>query len=370
MTAVCVLLSVRTATKNRLMPKFIDKLSTKAGLPPGTMVPVGKPKTDKPRVTAFEYAADTFQEKEIKSLEEISISNKQAVTWVNIDGLDVDLVDKIGSIFGIHPLVLEDIVNTAQRPKTEDFGDYIFVTLKMLALDNAGDITSEQVSLIIGAHYVISFQEKVGGDVFDGVRNRIRKEKSRTRRQGPDYLAYALIDTIVDHYFVVLEKLDEKIERLEEALLKDVNCDFNRRFHELRRDVIFLLKQVWPLREVVSSLQRSESNLVKSTTGIFLRDLHDHAVVIVENVETLRDFLSGLHDIYLSSISNRMNEIMKVLTIITTIFIPLSFIAGIYGMNFKHMPELESSYGYPAVLIFMGFVGFLMVLYFKKKKWI
>ncbi len=354
------------------MPRFIQKVSKKTGLPPGTIVSVGTRPVGKTKITVFDFDQNNYQEKEISTIEEcFPFKDTPTITWINIDDLQVDIIEKIDTHFGIHPLVLEDIVNTAQRPKMEDFEDYIFIVLKMLYKDQDKDeIIAEQVSFILGPNYVISFQEKPGGDVFDPIRDRIRNYKGRVRKMGADYLAYVLIDCVVDHYFIILENLDEKIEQLEEILLKDIKPEFSQRIHQLKRDIIFLLKQVWPLREVVSGLQRTESKLIKKTTVIYLRDLYDHSIRVIENIETFRDLLAGLHDIYLSSLSNKMNEIMKVLTIISTIFIPIMFIASVYGMNFKHMPELEWPMGYFVVLVFMGIIGLSMVIYFKKRKWI
>jgi magnesium transporter len=266
--------------------------------------------------------------------------------------------------------MLEDILNTDQRPKMEDFGSYIYIVLKMFYPAEPGtEFNTEQVSLILGPNYLISFQESEE-DVFEAIRERIRNGKGRLRKLGADYLAHAVLDTIVDHYFVVLEKLGEREEDLEEVLTKNPTTRTLQAIHQLKREMIFLRKSVWPLREVISGLERAESPLIQASTGIYLRDIYDHTIQVIDNVETFRDMLSGMIDIYLSSISNRMNEIMKVLTIIATIFIPLTFIVGLYGMNFKYMPELEWPWGYPAVLLLMAAVSGFMLLYFKRKKWL
>jgi len=294
------------------------------------------------------------------------------VTWVNIDGLhDIEIMEKIGKHFGLHPLVLEDILNTEQRPKIEDFDDYIFVVLKMLYYDeNEGEIRAEQISIILGSNFVLSFQERVG-DIFNPLRDRIRNAKGRVRKMGPDYLAYSLLDAIVDNYFVVLEKLGEQIEGMEEELVTNPTPETLQRIHNLKREMIFLRKSVWPLREVVSRLERGESPLIKEATGIYLRDVYDHTIQVIDTIETYRDMLSGMLDIYLSSISNRMNQVMKVLTIIATIFIPLTFVAGIYGMNFEYMPELKWHWFYPKAfwLVMLG-VAALMLVYFRRKRWL
>lgn len=354
------------------MLKLFKKTSRKAGLPPGTLVQIKEKKAEKVKITIIDYDEAQFQEKEVETIEEcFPFKDKPTVTWINIDDIhQVEIMEKIGAHFGIHSLILEDIMNTVQRPKIEDFEDYIFVAVKMIYYDEKENETNaEQVSLIIGPNFVISFQEKEG-DMFNPVRERVRKNKGRIRKMKADYLAYALIDTIVDHYFVVLEKLGEKIEGMEEALVTNPTPETLQTIHTLKRELIFLRKSIWPLREVISVLERGESPLIHESTGIYLRDVYDHTIQVVDTIETFRDMVSGMLDIYLSSISNKMNEVMKVLTIIATIFIPLTFVAGLYGMNFKYIPELEWHWGYFAVLFVMVIIGFGMVLYFRNKKWL
>jgi magnesium transporter len=354
------------------MPRLVKKTSQKIGLPPGTLVHVGEKKTEQVRITIISYDEAQFQEKEAKRIEEcFPYKDEPAVTWINVAGIhDVGIIERIGEHFHIHPLVLEDIVNTGQRPKMEDFEDYIFVVLKMLYCGEQNDeVSAEQVSLVVGPKFVISLQEKEG-DVFDPVRDRIRGEKGRIRKMGADYLAYALIDTIVDNYFIILEQLGEKTEMLEEELVTNPTPDTLQIIHDLKREMIFLRKSVWPLREVISGLERADSSLIKESTGVYLRDVYDHTIQVIDTVETFRDILSGMLDIYLSSISNRMNEVMKVLTIIATIFIPLTLIAGIYGMNFQHMPELGWRWGYPMVWIVMILIGISMLVYFRRRRWL
>ena len=359
------------------MRQFIKKRSHKSGLPPGTLVHVGTKKGEKTRITVIDYDADTCEEKELKTIEEcFPCRDTQTVTWINLDGVhQVDIIEKIGKHFNLHPLVLEDIVNTGQRPKIEDFDDYLFVVLKMLYRDeNEQETQAEQVSLIIGPQFVITFQEKVG-DVFNPVRERIRNGKGRIRKMGPDYLAYALIDSIVDNYFTILEKLGEEIEEMEKELVGDPKPQILQSVNRLKTELLFLRKLIWPLREVISGLQRGESSLIKETTGIYLRDVYDHTIQVIDTIETFRDLASGMFDTYLSSVSNKMNEVMKVLTIIATIFIPLTFVAGIYGMNFNpavsilNMPELNWKYGYVTSIGVMVLVALVMVYYFKRKKW-
>ncbi len=348
------------------------KISKTAGHIPGELVHVGEKKIDKVQISVLAYDEKNLQEKEINNIKEtFTFKDTPTVTWININGLhELGLIEEIGNNFEMHPLTLEDIVNTAQRPKYEDFDKYIFVVLKMIMFDEEKkEIISEQVSLILGSNFVISFQERTG-DVFDSVRERIRSAKGRIRKLGADYLAYSLLDAVVDNYFSVLEKLGDKIEDLEEELITNPLPKTLQAIHNLKRDTIFLRKAVWPLREVVSSLERGESKFIKKGTRIFLRDLYDHTIQTIDTIETFRDMVSGILDIYMSSVSNRMNEIMKVLTIFAAIFIPLTFMAGIYGMNFEFMPELKWKYGYFVVLGLMALVGFGMLYQFRKKKWI
>jgi len=342
------------------------------GLPPGTLVHVGRRAMDKIKITVMDYSPKKFFEKEVKRIEDcFRFRDTSTVTWINIDGVhDADVVQKIGTHFRVHPLVLEDIMNTTQRPKLEDYGSYLYLVVRMTRLGKKnGEERFEQVSLIVAKNFVISFQEDVG-DVFDPIRERIRRGKGRVRQMGSDYLAYTLLDAIVDGYFAELENLGEEIETLEEELMVKPVPATAQHIHRLKREMIFLRKSVWPLREVISSLERSECPLFKPATTVFLKDLYDHVVQVIDTVETYRDMLSGMLDVYLSSVSNRMNEVMKVLTIIATIFIPLTFIAGIYGMNFKFMPELDWRWGYFGALAIMAAVGLVMVGFFRRKKWL
>jgi magnesium transporter len=353
-------------------PRFTKRLAKKFGLPPGTPVYVGKKKYEKVKLTCIEYDVDHFEEKEVKTIDEcFPLKNKIGITWINIDGVHkLDHIEKIGKNLQIHPLVLEDIMHTGQRPKMEDFNDYLFIVLKMLQYNEKENETkTEQVSIILGSNYVIAFQEDEG-DVFDFIRERIRTDRGRTRKMGADYLAYSLLDAIVDNYFMVLEKIGEKIEDIEDELVKNPTPEVLQTIHSLKRELIFLRKSVWPLREVISRLERWESPLIDKSIDIYLRDVYDHTIQVIDALETFRDMLSGMLDIYLSSVSNRMNEVMKVLTIIATIFIPLTLITGIYGMNFKYMPELEALWGYPMVYIIMLAVSGVMLVYFRRKKWL
>jgi magnesium transporter len=351
------------------MPKSISKRSQKAGLPPGTLVHVGEPGAEKPRISVMVYDVMRLEEEYVDHVGGVfPLQDAPVVTWINVDGIhDVDIVEELGARLGLHPLVLEDILNPEQRPKMEDLGDYLYVVLKMVDWDDQrGEITMEQVSVLVGANYVVSLQERPGGDVLDPIRARIREAKGSIRGDGPDYLAYSILDGVVDRYFGVLEGLGEKVEDLEEELVFSPLPETLHELHALKREMIYMRKAVWPLREVVAALERSGSLLIQASTVPYLRDVYDHTVQVMDAVETVRDML----DIYLSSISNRMNEVMKVLTIFASIFIPLTFIAGVYGMNFDYMPELAWRWGYPAVWLVMLGVGLAMLWYFRKKRWL
>jgi magnesium transporter len=354
------------------LPKLAKKRKEDVGLPPGTLVYTGEKRDEPVKITYMNYTSDSLEEGEIKSVDECrAYVDRPEVTWINVDGIhDTKIIETIGKAFKLHPSILEDIVETDQRPRMEDFDDYIFVTLKMLVYNEKNrEITSEHISLILGPNYLITFQEK-RGDVFDIIRNRIRSNKGRIRHAGDDYLAYALIDTIIDQYYVILENIGEVIEEIEVDLMSHPEIETLQQIYYLKREMIYLRKSVWPLREIIGTLDRSESELIKEETSRFLRDVYDHTIQAIDMVETYRDMLSGMLDLYLSSISNRMNEVMKVLTIIATIFIPLTFIAGIYGMNFDNMPELGWELGYYFIWVIMIIIAVFLVLYFKKKRWL
>ncbi len=355
------------------MTRLTKKRSKKAGLPPGSLIHIGEKRTEKVKITVIDYDEAHFQEKEMEAVEECFIfKEKPTVTWINVDGVHkVEILEKLGSCYDIHPLILEDILNTDQRPKVEDRGHYLYIVLKMFYFNEKGNgIVTEQISMILGQNFVFSFQEGIEGDVFNPVRERLRSGKGKIRKAGADYLAYSLIDAIVDNYFIILERLGEKIESLEEKLVINPTTEVLKTIHALKRELLFLRKSVWPLREVISAMERGESALINDSTLIYLRDIYDHTVQVIDTIETFRDMVAGMLDIYLSSISNRMNAVMKVLTVIATIFMPLTFLAGIYGMNFKYMPELEWRLGYPLLWLIMGVIAGVMLIYFSKKKWL
>jgi len=354
------------------MARVTKGRSKKAGLAPGTLIHIGTQKMGEPKITILDYDENQFHEREVKAIEECFIFKDQpTVTWINIDGLhQTEILEKLGECYGLHPLVLEDILNTEQRPKMEDYGEYLYVVVKMLHdKGKKGQVEAEQVSLIVGPNFVFSFQES-GGDVFEPIRERIRNGKGRVRKMGADYLAYSLLDAIVDYYFVILEKLGERVEFLEEELVTNPKTQTLQEIHHLKSEMIFLRKAVWPLREVIGALERGESPLIQKATSLYLRDVYDHTIQAIDTVETFRDMVSGMLDIYLSSVSNRLNAVMKVLTIIATIFMPLTFLAGVYGMNFRHMPELEWRWGYPLVWAVMIGIGAVMLIYFRRRKWL
>jgi len=354
------------------MKSLFRKWSSQRGLPPGTLVYVGDEKKQEVRIQAIDYNEESIREMEIKEVSEcLPLKQAPSVTWINVDGIHkMEVLEELGKLFHIHPLTLEDIVNTTQRPKLEDYESYIYVTLKMLQLESqTREIKVEQIGLILLEGCVITFQERPG-DVFDPIRKRIKGKKGVIRKMGPDYLAYSLIDAIVDHYFSILEYFDETAEEMEESLMDDSTSDMLQEIHNTRREIITLRKAVWPLRDLINTLHRLENPLFSESIKLYLRDVYDHTIQVIDTVETFRELISGLHDLNLSIVSNKMNEVMKILTIIATIFIPLSFVTGIYGMNFDRMPELHFKGAYPAVLIIMFLIVVLMLSYFRKKKWL
>jgi len=351
----------------------------KRGMSPGSLVFTGEKKVEKTKISVFDFDEKGYHEKDlpedrIESLSEFK-TNKN-VSWLNICGIhDAELIGKVGEIFNIHPLVLEDILNTGHNPKVEEFDDFIFVITKMINYNKElNELNIEQVSFILGKNYLITFQEKEG-DVFDIIRDKIRSNNGRIRKSGADYLAYRLIDTMVDNYFLVLEKIDERTEYLEDELFENPEKSSLENIHLIRKEVIKLRRAVVPLRDIVHALEREQYPFIAKSTYIYLRDLYDHIRQIIDTVENYREIINSLQEVYLSSASHKMNEVVKILTIISTIFIPLTFIAGIYGMNFRtdisvwNMPELDWKYGYPFALAIMGLIFIGMVIFFKRKKW-
>ncbi len=352
------------------MRSKFQKRSKKTGLAPGSLVHIGSKYVEKSKINLIRYSETFFEEKEISSIKDFCFENdKKEIAWLNVDGLqDIKLFEDIGELFGLHPLVLEDILNTDQRPKMEDYGAYIYLVLKNFYEQEGEGLQSDQISVILGKDFVLSFLERES-KIFGSIKEKIGKSKGRIRKEGADYLTHALIDSIVDNYFIVLENLEEKIEVLEDDLVKKPTQSTLHDIHMFKRELIMLGKSLWPLREAINSLERSDSPLINKSIVVYFKDIYDHTIAIIDTVETFKDMLSGMLDIYLSTVSNRLNEVTKVLTVIATIFMPLTFIAGVYGMNFRYMPELEWRWGYFGALGVMLVVALLMVFYFKKKKW-
>ena len=350
--------------------KLVQKRSKKTGLPPGTLVHIGERKSEHVTVTVFCYSTTSCKELQVEQVDQLSPPSDESMIWINVGGVHkVEMVETLGKQFSLHPLLLEDVTNTDQRPKLDDYEAYIFLVMKMLSLTGRKDIAVEQVSFVLGKNYVISFQEN-GTDVFQPVRERLRGGKGRLRQSGADYLLYALVDAIVDQYFAVLELSGEQIEAVQQAVVDDPKPETLNEIHALKRQLLFVRRAVWPLRDVMTSLSRSDCPFLQHPTKVFFRDVYDHVVQIVDTIEILREMVSASLDIYLSSVSYRLNAIMRVLTVITTIFMPLSFIASIYGMNFEYMPELRSPWGYPLVLGVMAAVGVGMLVLFRNKRWL
>ncbi|MDH3458063.1 MAG: magnesium/cobalt transporter CorA [Gemmatimonadota bacterium] len=360
------------------MQQLFHRRSRKTGHPPGTLVHIGDEHTGPVEITVIDYTATTFDERVVASVEEcFQYRDTPSVTWINVDGVhDVSIVERLGEYYGLHALALEDVVHTDQRPKVEDFGDRLYTVLRMLSVrredgedESQVTVESEQLSILLGPTFVVTFQEQ-GGDVFDPIRERLRTSRGRVRKLGADYLAYALIDIVVDNYFTVLEQLGDQAEDLEAELIEEPSRDTLAEIQGMKRAMIQMRRAVWPLRDVLNVLLRGDSQLIKKTTMPFLRDVYDHAVRVVDIVETYREMIGGMLDIYLSNVSNRMNEVMKTLTVMASIFIPLTFVAGVYGMNFDNIPELHWAYGYWYVWAIMLAVGLVMLLYFRRKHWL
>jgi len=341
-------------------------------MPPGSLVYIGDRGPVPTTVSAIDFTETEMVEKVGITLEEVlPLRDSPSITWLNFSGLaDVEVIRQLGEAFGLHPLVMEDILNTGQRPKLELYDDYVYLVLKMVYRGEHGnEISYEQISLVLGKNYVLSFQEREG-DVFNGIRDRIRNNKGRLRKSGADYLVYSLVDAVVDNYFPALEMVGDRVEDIEERLSENPDPGLLGEIYRLKRENLFLRKFIWPIREVVAALMRQDTELVSPSTNTYLRDVYDHSIQVMDVVETYADMLSGLLDVYMSTVSNRMNEIMKTLTIIATIFIPLTFIVGLYGMNFKYMPELTNKLAYPLILLGMAGVSALMVYYFRRKGWL
>lgn len=340
------------------------------GAPPGTLFYTGDETDGRVKITLIEFNETDYFEQEFYDFDTCHSHVKpNMVKWINVDGIhDTELIEKIGRMYNIHPLTLEDIVHVDQRPKFEDYDHYVVAIMKMITYNKS--IHAEQLAILLLDRMVISFQEPEGGDAFDVIRNRLRQNKGRVRRQGADYLAYALIDALVDYYFTVIERIGDRIEEIEEEIINNPKTTNLLHLYQLKREMIYLRKQVWPMRDMINNMVRSETVLIKESSDVYLRDLNDHVTRIIDTVETYRDLLSGIMDIYLSTNSNRMNEIMKVLTIMSSIFIPITFLVGVYGMNFDNMPELHTRGGYFVLWGIMIVTVISLLIYFKRKKWL
>jgi magnesium transporter len=354
------------------MPKTLRRIARKAGMPPGSLVYTGEKGHAPACITIIRYSDTDLVETGLDAFTECPlVADPAVVTWINVSGIhQVKNLEKVGECFKIHPLVLEDILEVGQRPKIEDYDDYLYIVLDSIRpVAEDEKLVSEEISLVLGPHYVLSFHEG-NGDIFAPIRDRLLKAKGRIRKLGADYLAYTLIDLIVDNYFVELEKFGDQVEFLEDEVVSRPTPRTLNAVHRFKNDMIMLRKSLWPLREVIARLERRESPLISENLGNYFRDVYDHTIIAIDTVETYRDILSGMLDIYLSSMSNRLNEIMKVLTIIATIFMPLTFVTSLYGMNFKYMPELGWRHGYYVVLGVIVVIAGAMLLYFRKKRWI
>lgn len=356
----------------RVVGRLVRRSVKKPGTAPGTLVHTGPKKVERTRIRLLDYDTEQLSESEVEEMKKcFPFKDSPTVSWINVDGLhDVELIREVGEHFGWHPLMLEDIVSVGQRAKMEAYDGYVYLVLPMLSWDaESCQVVEEQLSLILGERYVFTFQERVG-DVFEGVRERLRAGRGRIRSRGADYLAYALMDAVVDHYFAVLEGVGDVTEQIEGEVLDDPQQSTMHRLHALKRELISVRRAVWPLREVFSQLLRAEDDYFSSETQIFQRDVYDHTVQVVDTVEALRDVVSGSVDLYLSTVGYRTNEVMKVLTIMASIFIPLTFLAGLYGMNFDYLPELHIHWAYPTLLVIMAVIAGSMLIYFKRKGWL
>ncbi len=351
------------------MARFFNNRSRKVGLPPGSAIYTGKNQQGSSSMEILSFSPEAVEEKKTAEFDDILLLPHNRINWININGVhDVERVKSLCDHFEVHPLITEDILNTDQRPKLDVHENHIYVVLKMVEFlpDNA-EIKMEQVSFIIGKNFVLSFQEVVG-DTFNSVRDRIHA-RGKICGRGAEYLLYALIDTVVDNYFVALEKIGDEMELMEEDLMLNPDTESVRDLYTLKREMLALRRAIWPLREVIAQMEREDSRLVTKATKLYYRDLYDHMIQVIDTIETYRDLLSGMVDLYQSTISNRMNSIMKVLTIISTVFIPITFLTGMYGMNFDYMPGVSNQNGFwiLAGVVLVSIVS--MLFYFKKQGW-
>lgn len=352
------------------MPRLIKNVSKKGGLPPGTLMYVGDEKKEKVKIQMISYDENVFDEKEITFIDNaVSQIDPSKITWINISGVhDVKIIEKMGLLLHLHPLVLEDIMNTEQRPKTEIFNNYIFIIVKRFFYSEQNErLNEEQISLILGSNLLISFQEEEF-DIFNNVRTRIKESIGLIRNMGADFLAYTIIDIIVDDYFLVLEKISNMIERFEEDLIKKPQQEILHLLFKSRREILILEKSILPLREVINGLEKTK--FIDKSTYLFFKDIYDHIIHILDMIELFRNIMIEMINLYLSSVSNKLNEVMKLLTIVSTIFIPITFLASLYGMNFLYIPGSNMHYGFFILLFLMILISIAMLIYFKKINWL
>ena len=355
------------------MNESLESASHKTGMPPGSLIHIGEMRDFHARISLVDYNTESFEARTLDSVAELLPyrNNKDTVTWVNIEGIhDVDVIESLGQSFGIHPLVLEDIMNTHQRPKVEEYEDALYIVIKRPLFDRENlAVDYEQISMLVLDGIVFTFREYIDG-LFEPVVRRLRESKGRFRSFGYDYLAYALLDVVVDQFFLFQDAMDLVFEELEDELMTEPTPETLKTIQRIKRQMIFLRRGVSPLREMLGELLRSETPLIQERTKIYLRDVYDHAIRVTEAMESYRDLIAGMLDIYLSSVSNKLNETMKVLTVFSTIFIPLTFITGIYGMNFDFMPELKWKWAYPSLWLTFFVVAGGLLVYFRRKRWL
>lgn len=354
------------------MVRLFNKHIKQVGLAPGTLLYNGQPHHDQIKISVIEYAENQFLEKNNITIEKcLKHFDSPVMSWIQIDGgFDPQVISHIGQRFKLHPLVLEDILTRGQRPKIDVYQDQVFIVLRLLRyIENSHELKDEQISIVFGNHYLISFSEN-SQEIFEPIKKRLKQQGSRIQKQKEDYLAYALIDLVVDYYFTVLEKVDVALDKLEEDLVRSPLPNALQRILQAKKEMIILRKTIWPMRDVINQFMRLEPPLVETSTQIYMHDVYDHTIQTIDIIEGFRDIVAGLMDIYLSNINIRTNEIMRVLTIVSTIFVPLTFISSIYGMNFEFMPELHYGWGYPIVVLVMIMIAVIMISYFYRKKWI
>ncbi|MCZ4318995.1 magnesium/cobalt transporter CorA [Aequorivita viscosa] len=360
------------AAKRRKKPQTTKIQPKRArNLSPGTVTYIGKKTTTVTELDIIDYSKEHYHRFETNKIEEaFNYEDSTNITWINVNGLsNTEDIIALGNHFELHPLIQEDIVSTNQRPKIDEYDDYLFLVFKMLHYDNE-QLTIEHISMVMGQDYVLTLQE-AEGDVFNDLRDRLENGKGRIRGAGADYLMFAILDAVVDNYFTVIEFLSNKIELLEDKLFDEKeDPNISQEIQELKKEILKIRRAVLPLREVINRLEKIETSLIEERTNKYIRDLYDHIIQVNESVEIYRDMIWGLMDMYMTTISNKMNEVMKVLTIMASIFIPLTFLAGIYGMNFDNMPELHYKHSYYYLLGVMVLVFFGMIWYFKRKKWL